>query len=68
MRNCRKIAIPLTSSSILRSCKRLITLIPGGIAYSIAGREKVRNGNRFALRFILLSVFFLLLEVFQPKH
>jgi hypothetical protein len=43
-------------------------LIPGGIAYAIAGREKVRNGNRFALWFILVSVFFLLLEVSQAKH
>jgi hypothetical protein len=42
--------------------------IPGAIAYAIAGREKVRNGNRFALWFLMLSVFFLLLEVSQAKH
>ena len=43
-------------------------LVPGAIAYAIAGREKVRNGNRFALWFLLLSVFFLLLEISQAKH
>lgn len=43
-------------------------VIPGAIAYAIAGREKVRNGNRFALWFLLLSVFFLLLEVSQAKR
>jgi hypothetical protein len=36
--------------------------------FATAGREKVRNGNRFALWFLLLSVFFLLLEVPQAKH
>ena len=42
--------------------------VPGAIAYAIAGREKVRNGNRFALWFLLMNVFFLLLEVSQAKH
>jgi len=38
-------------------------LIPGAIAYAIAGRKKVRNPNRFALSFLLLCIFFLLLEL-----
>ncbi len=38
-------------------------LIPGGIAYAIAARKKVRNPNRFALWFLLLCIFFLLLEL-----
>jgi ABC-type Fe3+-siderophore transport system permease subunit len=38
-------------------------LIPGAIAYAIAGRKKARNPNRFALSFLLLSIFFLLLEL-----
>lgn len=37
-------------------------LIPGAIAFAIAGRKKVRNPNRFALSFLLLCIFFLLLE------
>jgi hypothetical protein len=37
-------------------------LIPGAIAYSIAGRKKARNPNKFALWFLLLCVFFLPLE------
>jgi hypothetical protein len=43
-------------------------LVPVGIAYSIAGRRKVRRGgNRFALWLSLLSVFFLLLELSSRK-
>ncbi len=38
-------------------------VIPGAIAYAIAGRKKVRNPNRFALSFLLLCIFFLLLEL-----
>jgi ABC-type Fe3+-siderophore transport system permease subunit len=38
-------------------------LLPGAIAYAIAGRKKVRNPNKFALCFVALCVFFLLLEV-----
>jgi len=38
-------------------------LVPGAIAYVIAGRKKVRNPNRFALSFLLLCLFFLLLEL-----
>jgi hypothetical protein len=38
-------------------------LIPGAIAYAIAGRKKVRNPNRFALWFVSLCIFFLLLEL-----
>jgi dipeptide/tripeptide permease len=38
-------------------------VIPGAIAYAIAGRKKVRNPNKFALSFLLLSIFFLLLEL-----
>jgi hypothetical protein len=38
-------------------------LIPGAIAYAIAGRKKVRNPNRFALSFVLLCLFFLLIEL-----
>jgi uncharacterized membrane protein len=38
-------------------------VIPGAIAYAIAGRKRVRNPNRFALWFLLLSIFFLLLEL-----
>src|ERR1700690_3766512 len=37
-------------------------IIPGLIAYAIAGRTKVRNPNRFALVFCGISLFFLLLE------
>ena len=37
-------------------------MIPGAIAYAIAGRKKVRNPNRFALWFLLLCIFFLVLE------
>jgi len=40
-------------------------VIPGGIAYAIAGRKKVRNANKFALSFLLLSIFFLLIELSQ---
>jgi hypothetical protein len=39
------------------------SLIPGAIAYAIAGRKKVRNPNRFAIVFVLLCLFFLLLEL-----
>jgi hypothetical protein len=38
-------------------------LIPGAIAYAIAGRKKVRNPNRFAIWFVSLCIFFLLLEL-----
>jgi hypothetical protein len=38
-------------------------LIPGVIAYAIAGRKKVRNLNMFSLWFVSLCVFFLLLEL-----
>ena len=38
-------------------------LIPGAIAYAIAGRKKVRNANRFALAFLLLCVVFLIFEL-----
>jgi hypothetical protein len=38
-------------------------VVPGAIAYAIAGRAKVRNSNRFALWFLLLCVFFLSLEL-----
>lgn len=38
-------------------------LIPGAIAYAIAGRKKVRNPNRFALWFVSLCIFFLLFEL-----
>ena len=38
-------------------------MIPGAIAYAIAGRRKVRNPNRFALAFLLLCIVFLLLEL-----
>jgi hypothetical protein len=38
-------------------------LIPGAIAYAIAGRKKARNPNRFALWFLSLCIFFLLLEL-----
>jgi ABC-type Fe3+-siderophore transport system permease subunit len=38
-------------------------LIPGAIAYAIARRKKERNPNRFALSFLLLCIFFLLLEL-----
>jgi ABC-type Fe3+-siderophore transport system permease subunit len=38
-------------------------LIPGAIAYAIAGRKKVRSPNKFALCFVALCVFFLLLEL-----
>lgn len=37
-------------------------LFPGLIAYAIAGRQRVRNPNRFALWFLAFSLFFLLLE------
>ena len=38
-------------------------VIPGAIAYAIAGRKKARNPNRFALLFLLLCILFLLLEL-----
>ena len=38
-------------------------LIPGAIAYFIAGRKKVRNANRFALAFLALCVVFFLMEL-----
>jgi hypothetical protein len=38
-------------------------LIPGAIAYAIAGRKKARNPNKFALCFLGLCVLFLLLEL-----
>lgn len=38
-------------------------LIPGAIAYVIAGRRKVRSANKFALAFLALCVVFFLLEL-----
>jgi hypothetical protein len=38
-------------------------LMPGVIAYAIAGRKKVRNPKMFSLWFVSLCVFFLLLEL-----
>jgi hypothetical protein len=45
-------------------------LIPGLISYAIAGREKVRDLNRFGLAFFLVSAFVFALEVSQrdPKQ
>jgi hypothetical protein len=45
-------------------------LIPGLISYAIAGREKVRDLNRFGLAFFLVSVLVFALEVSQthPKQ
>jgi hypothetical protein len=38
-------------------------LIPGAIAYAIAGRRNVRNFNRFSLCFLLVSIVSLLMEL-----
>ena len=38
-------------------------LLPGAIAYAIAGRKKARNPNRFALWFFVLCLVSLLLEI-----
>ncbi len=37
-------------------------LVPLAIAYAIAGRQKVRNGTRFALWLVGFSLFFYLIE------
>jgi hypothetical protein len=42
-------------------------LIPGLIAYAIAGRKKARNLNRFGLAFFLVSAFAFALEVSQTR-
>jgi hypothetical protein len=38
-------------------------IVPGLIAYAIAGRRAKRNWNKFSLWFVMLCAFFLLLEV-----
>jgi hypothetical protein len=42
-------------------------LIPGLMAYVIAGREKVRNLNRFGLAFFLASAFVFAVELSQTR-
>jgi hypothetical protein len=40
-------------------------LVPGAIAYAIGGRRRTGSPNKFAFWFLLLSIFFLLLELHQ---
>jgi hypothetical protein len=42
-------------------------LIPGLIAYFIAGRKRVRNPVRFGLWFLAISAFFLVLEIGEVR-